>query len=166
MIDLETCRCAKYLPTAVRASSLDGGNSGEGLGEMMKKLVKKGCGRCDEHGETELIYINPEDDDMSQITFPVSATSVRSSEYSKFVVVVDVPGVLIIQRKEEKEKSVYYEVASGSIYECWPVLALTLMATILAGIIMWMLVRVFNELKKFNWGDHFITIRRVVMQTQ
>lgn len=92
-----------------------------------------------EHGKTELVFTNV-DDGESNLRFPVGVTRPRGSDFSKFVAVLKVPGALVLKRRDESTQRFYEEVMTGSLLDTWPVISLTLLMILLAGVIVWFLV--------------------------
>lgn len=112
---------------------------------MISDLLLDTCGKCEDY-TTKIIYSNKSDDSNGLINFPVSKTSYGQSEYSKFVPVITVPGVLVITRKSDLSK-VLTQVASGSALSSWPIAVVTVVMATLAGIIIWFLVGIRKCLK-------------------
>lgn len=114
---------------------------------MISDLLLDTCGKCEDY-TTKIIYSNKSDDSNGLINFPVSKTSYGQSEYSKFVPVITVPGVLVITRKSDLSK-VLTQVASGSALSSWPIAVVTVVMATLAGIIIWFLVGIRKLLKNY-----------------
>lgn len=117
---------------------------------MISDLLLDTCGKCEDY-TTKIIYSNKSDDSNGLINFPVSKTSYGQSEYSKFVPVITVPGVLVITRKSDLSK-VLTQVASGSALSSWPIAVVTVVMATLAGIIIWFLVGIRKCLKNYYKG--------------
>ena len=135
---VETCRCPKRLSTFKRPSSLDKGGRG-GISEVIGNVIIESCGDCIEHGKSELEFTSV-DDGESNVRFPVEVKSPRGSEFSKFVAVLEVPGVLIIKRRDGSEHRISEEVMTSSVFDTWPVIAVSLLMIYFAGVIVWFLV--------------------------
>ena len=139
----ETCHCPKYLSTSVSPSSLDKNGPG-GLTQVIADAIKKTCGFCKEHGETELIF-STNDNEESSVRFPVSLTNLRARSLSKFVAVLEVPGVAVLKRRGDNSIQQYYEqVMTGSLFDTWPVIIMTVLLMYAVGVIIWFLVRYFT----------------------
>ena len=135
------------MSTSINPSSLDNGGAG-GITSVIGKVITKTCGFCQEHGETRLTFSN-KDDGESSLSFPVTVTSPRGSEFSKFVAVLEVPGVLVIKRRDDKSAQRYYEqVITGSVVDTWPVITIILLIIYAAGVIVWFLVSSFFLIKR------------------
>ena len=136
---VETCRCEKTVTTELTPSPLDKDGV---LSGIISDVIKESCGKCQEHGETELVFeqSSEQGDTDPDLNFPVTAASVRGSQYSKYLPVLQVPGMLVIERHEEAQSEVYQKVVTSSILDNWPILALATMTMVLAGIIIWILV--------------------------
>lgn len=121
---------------------MDSGKPG-GISDVIANVITKSCGVCLAHGKTELVFTSV-DDGESTLRFPVGVTSIRSSDFSKFVVVLEVPGVVIIKRRDKSTQRYYEEVMTGSILDTWPVITISLLIIYLAGVIVWYLVSFTN----------------------
>lgn len=140
---VETCRCEREVKTALQASSLD--KEGK-LGKVISDVIKKTCGHCQEHGETELIieYFSSENSDSEpDLSFPVTVSSVRGSQFSKYLPVIQVPGMVVIKRNSLELPGVYQRVVTASIFDSWPIFLFAILSMILAGIVIWILVSFF-----------------------
>jgi len=102
-------------------------------------VIIESCGHCIEHGKSELVFTSV-DDGESNVRFPVEVKSPRSSEFSKFVAVLEVPGVVIIKRRDGSEHRISEEVMTSSVFDTWPVIAVSLFMIYLTGVIVWFLV--------------------------
>lgn len=139
---LETCPCEENItvPASVLSTPDPTANSNVVANELQKvisDLVIESCGYCEQHGKTKLVHDN--DSNSQEIIFPVTKTSYGHSAYSKFIPVIQVPGVVVITRQQELGK-ILTEVASGSILQAWPIIIITFTMAVLAGITMWFLV--------------------------
>ncbi|KAL9950402.1 hypothetical protein ACROYT_G042890 [Oculina patagonica] len=134
----ETCRCEKEVTTALQLSSLDKDGA---LTRIISNVIKETCKYCEEHGETELVieYLTGNGDKEPELSFPVTATSVRGSQYSKYLPVIQVPGMLVIKRRETEEPGVYQKVVTSSIFDNWPIFVFAILTMMLAGIVIWIL---------------------------
>ena len=139
----ETCRCPKLLSTFKGPSSLDKGGPG-GIGEIIGNAIIESCGYCIEHGKSVLVFTSV-DDGESNVRFPVEVTSPRGSDFSKFVAVLEVPGVLIIKRRDGSTQRINEEVMTSSVLDTWPVIALSMLMIYFAGVVVWFLVSFINK---------------------
>lgn len=74
---------------------LDKGGLG-GISEIIGNIIIELCGYCMEYGKFVLVFISIDDGEFN-VWFLVEVMSLRGSDFSKFVVVLDVFGVLIIK---------------------------------------------------------------------
>lgn len=145
----ETCRCEKTVTTALTPSPLDKDGV---LSGIISDVIKESCGNCQEHGETELVFEQSSEQGNTEpdLNFPVTAASVRGSQYSKYLPVLEVPGMVVIERNEAGVQSeVYQKVVTSSILDNWPILVLAILTMVLAGIVIWILVCFYRN---YNGG--------------
>lgn len=136
---LETCRCPKYLPSSIKPSSLEKNGPG-GITELISNVIKKTCGFCKMHGATELVFSNNNTSESS-LLFPVTVTIPRDGQFSKFIAVLKVPGIVVLKRRGDKSVQRYYEqVMSGSLLDTWPIIAISVMLMYATGVLLWFLV--------------------------
>ena len=136
----ETCACQQFINVASSPQELTAADSiANELSNVIRALIIGTCGVCEQYGRTTLVYTK-NSSDSDDLTFPVTKTFYRQSEYSKFVPVIRVPGVAIITRKKQDLSSILTNVAGGSILDSWPVIVFTVVMAMLAGIIVWFLV--------------------------
>lgn len=140
---VETCRCPKNISTFKRPSSLDKGGPG-GISEIIGNTIIESCGYCMEHGKSVLVFTSI-DDGESNVRFPVEVTSPRGSDFSKFVAVLEVPGVFIIKRRDGSSKRISEEVMTNSVFDTWPVVVVSLLMIYFAGVTVWFLVSFINK---------------------
>ena len=139
-LSAETCRCPKYLSASKSQSSLDqGGNDSKSIADIIANTVTKSCGYCQEHNETVLVFSNKTDEE-SNLQFPVTRTGARGSEFSKFISVLEVPGVLVVKRQDNGSSRFYEEIMTGSVFDIWPVFVVSLLTVYSAGVLAWFLV--------------------------
>jgi len=96
------------------------------------------------------------DDGESNVRFPVEVTSPRGSDFSKFVAVLEVPGVLIIKRRDESTLRVSEKVMTSSVLDTWPVIAVSLLMIYFAGITLWFLVSFTNKANCFKLEKEYL----------
>jgi len=144
----ETCRCEKTVTTALTPSPLDKDGV---LSGIISDVIKESCGKCQEHGETELVFEQSSEQGNTEpdLNFPVTAASVRGSQYSKYLPVLEVPGMVVIERNEGVQSEVYQKVVTSSILDNWPILVLAILTMVLAGIVIWILVCFYRN---YNGG--------------
>lgn len=123
-------------------------HQGEGsLTALIESLIIEACGYCEhyENGKTKINRtILAEDAD---ITFPIIKTLHKipaATSESSFVTVIEVPGLVVIQRKTEKELGFYEKVMGSSVVSSWPIFAIFGTMTLAAGMVIWVLVRNIN----------------------
>ncbi len=74
------------------------------------------------------------------MSFPVIKTQAYGdTDYSKFIPVISVPGIVVIQKKST-DNGLLTKVMANSIFDSWPIIVFTLVTALLAGIIIWILV--------------------------
>ena len=136
---LETCRCTEHLSVTLVQSPLD--SSGfTSLASVITDLLTTTCGTCDEHNDTKLVSAEFESVVEEKISFPVTKTQAfGDTAYSKFIPVINVPGIVIIGKKGT-DRGLLTKVMASSIFHSWPVFFLTMVTALLAGIIIWILV--------------------------
>ena len=102
------------------------------------------CGHCkgSTNGDTtELIPNESNQTTEPLISFPVTmARPFGDTAYAKFVPVIKVPGVVVLRRKGSNVAKFLTERTAHSIVDAWPMFLITLLASLLAGIIVWFLV--------------------------
>lgn len=90
---------------------------------------------------TELIPKESNKTTEPLISFPVTMTRpFGDTAYAKFVPIITVPGVVVLRRKGPNVAKLLTERTADSIVDAWPMFLLTLLASLLAGIIVWFLV--------------------------
>ena len=104
---------------------------------MISNLLIDACGECQEYNKTKLVYSIKNQSD--EFVFPVTKTSYGHSAYSKFIPVIQVPGVVVVTRKGDLSM-ILTEAASDTVLQSWPIPVVTILMAMLAGIIMWFLV--------------------------
>ena len=109
----------------------------------MSNLVRDTCGYCEEYRNhtTSLIPLASNKSLEEPVTFPVTLTQpYGDTAYSKFVPVVSVPGMIVVRRKSIYNSQFLTKVTANSVFDAWPVIVITLVMTLLAGIVVWILV--------------------------
>ena len=136
---IETCACAEFITVPSQPNVLDSevDSIASGLTKVMSDLLIDTCGECEEYNKTKLVYSNESQSD--EFVFPVTKTSYAQSAYSKFIPVIQVPGVVVVTRKGELSM-ILTEAASDSVLQSWPIPVVTILMAMLAGIVMWFLV--------------------------
>ncbi|XP_057304187.1 uncharacterized protein LOC130641408 [Hydractinia symbiolongicarpus] len=167
----EKCLCPQKLraswydfPPYTKYLTSDGSNKKIDKGvfyAIMTKMVAAVCGNCTKgHGPTDIIWddsYNKKKDrglsdvkseienNMFDIYFPIEGlkTDNKYRNVFYFLPIVDSPGVafLVIGSEEGASAMAIFD----SILTGWPILVLTIVMAILAGIIMWMLDTYWNE---------------------
>lgn len=116
-------------------------------------MIIDACGICEHYengGKTKINRTLAKDID---IKFPVIRylDGSESTTESIFVTVIEVPGLAIIQRKSEKELGFYEKVMGSSVVNSWPIFAIFGAMTLVAGMVIWILVRQIN-ISFGHWG--------------
>ena len=144
---LETCRCTEHLSVTSVQSPLD--TSGfTSLASVITDLLTTTCGKCDEHNDTKLVSADSVVEE--KISFPVTKTQAfGDTEYSKFIPVINVPGIVVIGKKST-DRGLLTKVMASSIFQSWPVFVLTMVTALLAGIIIWILVSCLGLILTFH----------------
>lgn len=122
-------------------------------------MIIEACGYCDyyEDGKTKINRTGDAD-----ITFPIIKYLSKippSTSESRFVTVIQVPGLAVLQRKTDKDLGFYEKVMGSSVVHSWPIFAIFGTMTLAAGMVIWVLVRnikIYLTLYK-QIDIHFIT---------
>lgn len=134
------------MSTSLKSSSLVKGGTG-GITGVIANIVKKTCGFCKKHGETELV-VSKNDTAESSLRFPVTVTSPRGSPFSKFVAVLKVPGIVVLKRRGGSAAQRHNEkVMTGSLLDAWPVITVAVLLMYATGAMLWFLVSNTETLK-------------------
>ena len=109
-------------------------------------MIIEACGICEHYengGKTKINRTLVKDTD---ITFPVIRylDGAISATESRFVTVIEVPGLAVIQRKPRKRLGFYEGVMGSSVVNSWPIFAIFGTMTLIAGMLIWILVRKIN----------------------
>eukprot|EP00794_Sanderia_malayensis_P018225 gene18225-20043_t len=160
------CLCSKVLTTNsyeyapyTRYPDVNDATKSKGIFYViLQKMVAQCCGNCsDGHGPSSIKWednVIVKQKSMAQmkvlietgnyqISFPVKSMSTNElySTNKWFVPVVENPGTaFIIKGASENSNVIFNSVLNG-----WPILVLTVLMAVLAGIIMWMLDTYWNE---------------------
>ena len=106
---------------------------------MLQTLVLETCGVCETYQRPEFQFSETQDSDF---TFPVAridGASISDGAHGKFVPFMKVPGIALLAKRGKT--SPYSRNVYQSVLCIWPVIAVCSLMAVLAGIIMWMLVR-------------------------
>lgn len=134
----ETCRCTEHLSVSLVQSPLDSSEFNS-LASVITDLLTTTCGTCEEHNDTKLVSTDSALEE--QISFPVTKTQAfGDTDYSKFIPVISVPGIVVIEKKKGTDSGLLTKVVANSIFHSWPIFVLTMVTALLAGIIIWILV--------------------------
>ena len=120
---------------------------GEGsLAALIESLIIDACGICKHYENDGKTKINRTLAGDTEITFPVIRylDGAESTTESRFVTVIEVPGLAVIQRKPKKRLGFYEKVMGSSVVNSWPIFAIFGTMTLAAGILIWILVRKIN----------------------
>ena len=109
-------------------------------------MIIDACGICKYYENDGKTKINRTLAGDTDITFPVIRylDGAESTTESRFVTVIEVPGLAVIQRKPKKRLGFYEEVMGSSVVNSWPIFAIFGTMTLAAGILIWILVRKIN----------------------
>ena len=127
-------------------------------------MVRIVCGTCDHNITTDVMYANNGKSngtaqkrsllevtaDMSSpthLSFPirVSVDKFRNSQDQSFIpVVTDVSGIAYLTKK--KSADVYAKLVGSSVFKCWPLFVMVVVLNVLAGLVIWVLVRMLFTL--------------------
>lgn len=137
----ETCNCPETLQVVAHPSSFDA-NGQPTLRKMMEELVLEACGECHTHENKKTRLISGLGDDCD-LKFPIvqSGDSAQEATGTKFVAVLDVPGLVVLRRKVETELGLYEKVMANSVVNSWPICAIFGVMTLAAALQIWLLVR-------------------------
>lgn len=142
----EKCDCPETLQVVANPSHLDEHHDVGSLAALIESLIIDACGICEHYengGKTKINRTSAED---TNITFPVIRylDGAESTTESRFVTVIEVPGLAVIHRKPEKKLGFYEEVMGSSVVNSWPIFAIFGTMTLAAGMLIWILVRKIN----------------------
>ena len=107
---------------------------------ILRKLILEACGTCDAFQQPEFRVNSAQ---SSEFTFPVTrieGAPTIDAEGGKFLPIIDVPGIVLLRKPVVVRHEGYVRVAQQSLWDSWPIFALSSVMAILAGIIMWILV--------------------------
>lgn len=135
----ETCNCPETLQVVAHPSSFDA-NGRPTLKKMMEELVVEACGECHTHENKKTRLISGLEDDCD-LKFPIvqSGDSAQEATGTKFVAVLDVPGLVVLRRKVETELGFYEKVMASSVVNSWPICAIFGVMTLAAALQIWLL---------------------------
>lgn len=143
----ETCRCTEYVSVSLVPSPLD--TEFSSLTKVISDLVKSTCGSCAEfsNNTTKLTPASNNRTQEDPVTFPVTLTRpYGNTDYSKFVPIISVPGMVVVTRKGIDNSGLLTKVTANSVFDAWPVFVFALVTALLAGIIVWILVSYLYDL--------------------
>ena len=122
------------------------------MAALIESLIIDACGICEHYENGGKTKINRTLAD-TDITFPVIRylDGAESTTESRFVTVIEVPGLAIIQRKPKKDLGFYEKVMGTSVANSWPIFAIFGAMTLAAGMLVWILVRKIN-ISSGHWG--------------
>ncbi|KAJ7315639.1 hypothetical protein OS493_038529 [Desmophyllum pertusum] len=107
----------------------------------MESLVMEACGNCQNYanGTTTLLKAAVAAD--AEIIFPVVKflDGAPPPPGSRFVAVLVVPGLVVIQRKPVKQLGAYEKVMASSVFDSWPIFAIVGAMTLSAALVIWVL---------------------------
>ena len=139
----EKCDCPETLQVVAHPSLLDEHHGAGSLAALIESLIIDACGICPHYENGGRTKINKTLAENTDITFPVIRylDGAELGTESRFVTVIEVPGLAVIQRKPEKRLGFYEEVMGSSVVNSWPIFAIFGTMTLAAGILIWILVR-------------------------
>jgi len=141
----EKCDCPETLQVVAKPSHLDEHDGVGSLAALIESLIIDACGICEHYENGGKTKINRTLAKDTNITFPVIRylDGAESTTESRFVTVIEVPGLAVIHRKPEK-LGFYEEVMGSSVVNSWPIFAIFGTMTLAAGMLIWILVRKIN----------------------
>ncbi|XP_032219778.2 uncharacterized protein LOC5519070 isoform X1 [Nematostella vectensis] len=154
----ETCRCPKFMTAAwspVPPYTVDTGQpvpSGI-IPEILSNMLVLICETCKEFNTTTLMYTpmpsrskrntNPAATEMADFAFPLrESRAVKSEKDSPYIPLLEVPGFAYLTTK--KSQQVYARQVASSVFQCWPIMVLSLAMTLVVGCIIWFMETVSN----------------------
>jgi len=162
-ISTETCRCPRTLYTNWRNLSPYAINTRPPSGtfpKLLRDVIESICGLCYAYRQTIIDFYQSNSNATfssalknclnefqkgvmsSDISFPIGAKKEKvrlEDDGFKFIPVVELSaGVVYINRKLSAD--VFAKMVGSSVYQCWPILLLIMVMSLLAGIILCILV--------------------------
>ena len=105
-------------------------------------MVLEACGECHTHENKTTRLISADREDDADLTFPIVkfVESAQEASGTKFVAVLHVPGLVVLERKTEKELGAYEKVMANCVVNSWPIYAIFGVMTLAAALLIWILV--------------------------
>ena len=140
---------ATFIPSAPYSIKAKSNSKPRGIiPEILARMVRNSCGTCRGYKTWDISYtINatksitePDIRNKVDFRFPVRM-AVGKTKYRgihTYVPLITVPGVALMTRK--KTPSAYARDLGRSLFECWPIFAVSFAMAILAGIVIWFVV--------------------------
>lgn len=136
----ETCNCPETLEVVAHPSSFDAKGKST-LRQTIEELVLEACGECHTHEDKTTRLISADREDDADLTFPIVkfVESAQEASGTKFVAVLHVPGLVVLERKTEKELGAYEKVMANCVVNSWPIYAIFGVMTLAAALLIWIL---------------------------
>lgn len=149
-----TCRCQKFLkalwsPLPPYAVKTETGIPTGMIPKLLGTMIDNSCGFCYEHNQSKIIYqlktnrkrrkLQFDENDDADFVFPIRKQDKSSRDDSQvYIPLLEVPGFAFLTSVKTKQE--YATQVATSVFDCWPVLAISLAMTLLSGVILWVVV--------------------------
>lgn len=100
------------------------------------------CGICDEYNDMKLVFVDSVVEEKI-FFFVIKIQVFGDIEYSKFILVINVFGIVVIGKKGI-DRGLFIKVMVIFIFYFWFVFVLLMVIVFLVGIIIWILVSCFG----------------------
>jgi len=118
--------------------------------KLLGTMIDTSCGFCHEHNQTKIIYqlksgrkrreLQFDDMDNADFVFPIRKQEKTARDESEvYIPLLEVPGFAFLTSVKTKQE--YATQVATSIFNCWPMLAISLAMALLSGVLLWGVVR-------------------------